>query len=200
VGDDVARGDDLRDRRRSAGRGCREPVGADGGGGGRGRRDLPGRLVGLRRRRAGRDSAVAVEAVRVVRTETAPAMAPALTAFLSVLTSRGLSTPSLRRPAARSKSRTLLRVAGPNAPSVAAGNPSFVSAFCSSFTSAPCAPTRRRRMPSQRRSPGPPLCARLSTLRKRFVTRAERSSPASARSVRTMVAVWGPNCPSGFTG
>ena len=62
----------------------------------------------------------AVLPVCVERSETAPAMPPERAAFLSTRTSRCVSTPSTRSPAARSNRRTLVRVAGPNCPSVAA--------------------------------------------------------------------------------
>ena len=84
----------------------------------RGRRDLPGRLIRLVRR-AGR--VVSRPSCVDCCSDTAPAMPPERAAFLSVRTSRCVSTPSTRSPAARSNRRTLLRVAGPNAPSVAAG-------------------------------------------------------------------------------
>ena len=48
-------------------------------------------------------------------------MPPERAAFLSTRTSRGVSTPFTRKPAARSNRRTLDRVAGPNSPSVTAG-------------------------------------------------------------------------------
>ena len=74
-----------------------------------------------------------------------------------------------------------------------------VRSFCSTFTSRPLAPTARRRMPSQRRSPGPPYCARLSMRTNFGVTRAERGRPAAARKLRTTLAVWPPNWPSART-
>ena len=72
---------------------------------------VPGATV---RRRRGRR-------VRVGAARPRRPWCPTRPRFLSVRTSLGVSTPSTRRPAARSNMRTLVRVAVPKAPSVAAG-------------------------------------------------------------------------------
>ena len=105
-------------------------------------------------------------------------MPPERTAFLSVRISRGVSTPSTRSPAARSKRRTLVRVAGPNCAVGRGGiaelrervlQQAHVLALRADAQAADAEPAAVAGAAALRAARG--------RLRKRCVTRAERSRP-----------------------